>query len=91
MCSFADAACTLYDKGKEVGTKYGLFDKMKAAASATKAKLSEINDEYKITDKVNIYNFLVRLRRHTIPVAGVAGKRSRLQSISSGERSRCQI
>jgi hypothetical protein len=46
-----EATLTTVDKAKEIGRKYGIFDKLKSAGNATAAKLAEVNAEYKITDK----------------------------------------
>jgi hypothetical protein len=37
-----------------MSVKYGLYDKMKAAGTATAAKLGEINREYKITETAKV-------------------------------------
>ena len=47
-----EATVRAIDKGRELGNRYGIFDKMKEAASATYAKAKEINEEYKVTDKM---------------------------------------
>lgn len=48
-----EATVRAIEKGREIGNKYGIFDKMKSAASATYTKAKEINDEYKVTDQMS--------------------------------------
>ena len=49
-----EATVRAIEKGREIGNKYGIFDKMKSAASATYTKAKEINDEYKVTDQMKV-------------------------------------
>lgn len=44
--------CICYNKTVEVANKYHLADKIKDAATITGQKMSDINQEYKITDRV---------------------------------------
>lgn len=45
------ASLAAYSKASEVNTKYGIFDRLKEAASKTAAKASEINAEYHLSDR----------------------------------------
>jgi hypothetical protein len=49
-----EATIRAIDKGRELGNKYGVFDKIKEATSATYNKAKEINEEYKVTDKMKV-------------------------------------
>lgn len=51
--ALGSASIAAYGKAKEIDAKYGIWDKVKDAASKTASKAAEINAEYHLTDKAS--------------------------------------
>lgn len=77
------AAISGYNYSSYLCTKYKVMDKIKSAGEATAAKLAEVNEEYKITDRARdlgnraLENIVALDRRHEI---------SRTQNVSTASQ-----
>ena len=52
--SAGGVACNIYSSGMEAAKKYGVYDKLKSAGSATVSKLNDISNEHQLKEKAYV-------------------------------------